>query len=245
MPEEGTEQTFTRTLKLPDGKEQTYEAASEQELLDKIFNAHQSSVTALKDRERQIHDNKAEIERARAEMTRLQMLQKPDVQSDGGFKTDDYYQMWADQNRGPDAATDYMLKAKYGISLKELASSAKELKELKETLSAQTAVQGFHARHQDFPATDEASTMIRDRVNQLVSNGFPVHADTIDLAYTQLIREGSITPTTPETTEEEQSRGAGAPPVTTRTVPDATPEIDWDSLSTEDMEKKLREVGML
>lgn len=234
--------TVKKVLKLPDGKEQVYEAATEQELLNKVFEAHQSGVNALKNREEQIFDNKSAIAAKDAEIARLQEPKPAPPQT--GSMVEEYYRIWADPARGPSQADDFSMKRQYGVTMKDLVEGYNKVTNLAKTVDSGNAVQQFHGRHQDFPATPEAGRLLNERANQFVQSGHPLDVETLSMAYEQLVREGAIERVKPAEAETKH-RGADAPPTggPGTAGEQEIEDFDWDGLSTPDMNKKLREQG--
>jgi len=241
------DEKFTRTLNLPGGGTQTYEADTEQALLDKVFEAHQAGVTALKDREHQIYTHKENETRLQTELDSRPAPVVPAVPSSTDAYSDQtYYQIWADPNQGPRVANEYLLK--FDTAHQKLLKRVEQSDQMVGMIQESSAVQNFHAMHPDYPATPEAANVLRTRFEQLQAKGFPTDAGTYDLAFTQLVREKAITPQAvkPVGEGDPANRGAGAPPAGGGEGggPPAGDDLpDFDAMSTEEHQKWLVDNG--
>jgi hypothetical protein len=177
------------TIDLPDGRQQVYEADTPEELLTKVNNAHQESVRAMKTRENENADLRRQIQQPESTQPAQQPTSPTATPNTGnGFNNEYYYQLLA---RDPIGASEYLDHHRYGFNPKDKFTSVDQFAQTRERISESMEVQEFHRRVPDFPATQDAAYAVNNRINQL---GMGVSANSLELAWHQLVKEGTVQP---------------------------------------------------
>lgn len=238
---EGDTQTPTKhryTIDLADGKTQTYEADTETELLEKVNGAHQESVRAMKIRERENAQLRNQIDTQPAPAapptaTPAAAPAAPSADPRKQFSPDHYYQMLSSD---PIAAQDYLDHFRYGFDPREKWKSLDRFEQTNQHLTDSMSVQEFHRRIPDFPATEEAAEALNNRVQQL---GMGVSANSLELAWHQLVRDGAVEPSS-----NEESAEAMAPPATESVSRSAGDDaFDPYNVSMDELRKRIATEG--
>jgi hypothetical protein len=160
-----------------------------------------------------------------------------------GFDRDLYYKKLNDD---PMEAQDYLDAHRFGLSdpsqvRQRFAYIGQKIDELDGNMLAGSFLQQ-HA--EDFPAGPESAKVLRDRIQQLSSSGYPTTIDTMNMAYNQLIEEGKIKPNEPQREEQRDEPnpslvGAGQHDIPESEVKKA------ETMNDKDLEAYLRSKGML
>lgn len=228
---------FTYDLQLPDGRTQTYEGDTMEELMGHVNKAHTEAVKALKDREAENATERQKREQAEARLQQIQssVAGAPPTQSAPAFDREVYYQKLA---QDPIEAQNYLDTARFGKPLSDRLQALDRLQASQAQQAQINAVQQFHSRVTDFPATPEAATALQARAQELGG----ISAQNLELAHYQLIREGVYKPV-----EEKADEQRGTPPPSTEgegfnhgDQPTGFDPYD-EKLSTEELREKIIE----
>lgn len=161
----------------------------------------------------------------------------------GAFNKEQY---WKLMNEDPVTAQNYLDAFRFGISdPSQVPQTFVNMNESISRFEGEAVAAAFLQQHyEDFPGGIDAAKSLRMRVEELGKQGYPMRLDTLNMAYSQLVSEGSIKPLEKKEREEREEpppalRGAGQ-----HDVPQA--ELDKaENMSTQELEKFLRTKGMI
>lgn len=204
---------------------------------------------ALKTLTKMVEDNSAAVRQREAETRELrELLVKQRQQTSGepvAFDPKQYFEIW---ERNPQDALLYQLQALFGFetpqevqgTLQEMYNSSQEWRDARE-------IGLFYGRCPDYLPTNENAEILLTRLNE---QGREPTADNYEMVFRQLTAEGRLKPASvPGATGEgaAQSPPTTPPPQIGVGAGEVSP--DWirqfESLSTADQEKLLREKGLL
>ncbi len=147
-------------------------------------------------------------------------------------------------NSDPVAAQNYLDAFRFGLpDPSQVPAHFQRMNaEIEKNRGDSLGMQFIQQHYQDFPASPESAQVLADRVKQLNEQGHPFTLDTMNLAYSQLVDSGKITPLEQKAAEENEPNpslsGAGA------AIADA--EIQKaETMSDDDLRKYLISKGML
>lgn len=166
---------------------------------------------ALKVAAKMIEDNSKAYRETKASLDTLQTQYstvqqqiealKPKETPDG-FDKDRYYQLL---NENPIAAQNYVDSYRFGIGDPEAVPARfNEMYEKVTALDGQTLAAGFVNNHPEFPQDAEAAKALTERVKMLRGAGHPVSPDTMELAWSQLVNEGTVKPIDDDTKDDDE-----------------------------------------
>ncbi len=253
MPETTTAPTGATTttptpyeLTLADGT--VIKAANQDEAIKVMAKMKVDTANAL----REAKENAEQLRQQNANLTaQINAAPKPQPakpQEKNGFDNDRY---WTLLNSDPMEAQNYLDAHRFGIEdpkqvPQQFAQMRQEVSEMRQQA---IAAQFYQHRAEEFPAEPQAVRSVSQRFQELVNQGFPANALTLDFGYTQLVNEGAIKPlekkpaATGTTAEPEQQpnpalTGAGG-------TPPADSELDkFSKMNSTEMEAWLRDKGM-
>jgi len=177
-----------------------------------------------------------------AQVEQLRQQSQPKPQNNGGYDKDHY---WKLMNEDPMLAQNYLDAHRFGIeNPEEVPTTFRRLQEdVQKNRGDQLGTLFIQQHYEDFPATPESADKLAKRVKELSDQGYPLTLDTMNLAYSKLIDEGSIKPLETKPREQEEPNpslgGSGA---------SAIPETELakaEQMPTDELEKYLRAKGML
>jgi hypothetical protein len=187
----------------------------------------------------QIDDTRTQLEQVRAEQQRLTEASRPKPQP-GEFNKDAYYKLL---NEDPVNAQNYLDAYRFGLQRPdEVPQHFQRMEQRINSFEQQALAAAFLQQHDDFPQTADAAQTLTGRLEALYNQGYPATVDTLNMAWGQLTNEGRIKPieTRPEPEEElPVSPGGGSSDISTAEM------NKFESMSTDQMEKYLREKGVL
>lgn len=218
-------------IKLGDGS--VIKGANLEEAIQNAAKRVEDNVSAYRTEKQKREEAEAEASRLRTELE----SKTPQTTGDG-FQKDRYYQLL---NEDPIAAQNYVDQYRFGVQ--DPVAAFNGMRQSVDAIQQQAVAAAFSAIHaEDFPATPEAARELTRRTEQLVNQGFRYGIETVNYAYDQLVKEGTIKPL-------EQEEDAPNPPnpslsgASGTAVPDDVARAE--SLSDADLEKLLRSRGVL
>ena len=192
-------------LTLGDGT--VVKAPNVEEAFKVVAKMKEDTAAALRDAKAQLatiqseRDNYAQqVESVRQQQERANQV------ANGGYSKEYYYKLL---NEDPMAAADYLDAYRYDLPQEQVRQTFIGVRQNVDNLVYQSVTSSFLAQHaEDYPQGDkEAARAMVGRMKQLVDNGLPVTADTMNYAYTQLVGEGTIKPL-----QQVQDETPDAPP---------------------------------
>lgn len=133
-------------------------------------------------------------------------LRKP-PQSNSGFDKQKYFQLLNDD---PVMAQNYVDAHRFGIS--DPAGVPQYFQQMAQDISTtrqEALAAAFLNQHsQDFPATADAAKILRSQFESLIASGYPATLDTLNMAYSQAVDAGSITPLEQKETQRDEPNPA-------------------------------------
>jgi len=227
-------------LTLGDGT--VVKAPNVEEAFKVVAKMKEDTAAALRDAKAQLatiqseRDNYAQqVESVRQQQERANQV------ANGGYSKEYYYKLL---NEDPMAAADYLDAYRYDLPQEQVRQTFIGVRQNVDNLVYQSVTSSFLAQHaEDYPQGDkEAARAMVGRMKQLVDNGLPVTADTMNYAYTQLVGEGTIKPL-----QQVQDETPDAPPSMSRPGMSIS---DSEASKAEQMDDKqlaalLRSKGML
>lgn len=156
------------------------------------------------------------------------------------FNRDHYYQLL---NQDPIEAQNYIDRHRFGVD--NPVESFNYMRQSVDSLTQQTVAASFLQQHaDDFPAGDaEAAKRLTERVTNLTNEGMPFNVRTLNLAYSELIQEGTIKPV-----EKTQDEVIVPNPSLTGGSSQAASQAELskiENMSDKDLEALLRSKGLL
>ena len=218
-------------IKLGDGS--VIKGANLEEAIQNAAKRVEDNVTAYRSEKQKREEAEAEAARLRHELE----AKTPPTQTDG-FAKDRYYQLL---NEDPIAAQNYMDQHRFGVN--DPVAAFNGMRQSVDAIQQQAVAAAFSAIHSDdFPATPEAARALTQRTEQLVGQGFRYGIETVNYAYDQLVREGTIKPL-----EKVDDAPLTPNPSLTGTTGNAMPDdvARAEQMSDADLEKLLRSRGVL
>jgi len=203
---------------------------------------------ALKVAAKMIEDNSAAYRETKASLdtmqTQYQTLEqrieamKPKPEPTNGFDKDKYYQLLHDD---PIRAQNYLDGQRFGVPADEVPQYFTGMYQKVTAMEGESLAAGFVNRHQEFPQDTDSAKALTDRVVQLRNMGHPTSAETMELAYQQLVNEGSIKPVEKQEDKEEipPSLGGSGSNMSEADVKKA------ETMSNKELEAFLKSKGML
>ena len=172
------------------------------------------------------------------EQTINSLSQKPEPKQVDrtGFDKDEYYRLL---NADPVAANDYYFQYRFGRNPEEFNAEYQRYGNMVTELEQKTIAAAFAAQHvDDFPYTPEAAATLRQRVQDLNSQGVPFNLETMNYAYSALVSEGKIKPV------EKQDEPEPNPSLKGSQV-ELEPDVaKAESMSNAELEKLMKKHGM-
>lgn len=175
---------------------------------------------ALKVAAKMIEDNSKAYRETKASLDTLQgsyNTMQQEIQSlkpkpsENGFSNDKYFQLL---HEDPIGAQNYLDANRFGIpDPRNVPEYFTGMYQKVTAMEGNSLAAGFVNKHQDFPQDNASAQALTQRVQQLRSQGHPTTLDTMDMAYNQLVLEGTIKPMEAEPEREEvppSLTGAGA-----------------------------------
>lgn len=203
---------------------------------------------ALKVAAKMIEDNSKAYRETKASLdslqTNYQSLEqrieslKPKPEPTNGFDKDKYYQLLHDD---PIRAQNYLDGSRFGVPADDVPQYFIGLSQKVTAMEGESLAAGFVNRHQEFPQDNDSAKALTNRVVQLRNMGHPTSAETMELAYQQLVNEGSIKPMEKEPEREEIPPSLGG---SGGTMSDAEVK-KAESMSNKELEAFLKSKGML
>lgn len=218
-------------IKLGDGS--VIKGANLEEAIQNAVKRVEDNVSAYKTEKQKREEFEAEAARLRHELEA-----KTQPASTDGFSKDRYYQLL---NEDPISAQNYMDQYRFGVQ--DPVAAFNGMRQSVDAIQQQAVAAAFSAVHaDDFPATQEAARALTKRTEELVNQGFRYGLETVNYAYDQLVREGSIKPL--EKVEEQPNTPNPSLTGSTGTaIPDDVARAE--QMSDADLEKLLRARGVL
>lgn len=188
--------------------------------------------------------NALKAERERRELLENQFAQtqaevealKAPKHKDGEFDKGRYYQLLNDD---PIEAQNYLDVFRFGTP--DPVGRFDEIGQKVDSLYQQNLTASFWAQHPEFPGGKEAARAMTSRVQELIQNGHPLVGETMELAYSQLVREETIKPVEQKTEDERPnpslSAGSGGGP---NIIDDAK----IQNMNDEQLKAYMRSVGV-
>jgi len=157
---------------------------------------------ALKVAAKMIEDNSAAYRETKAQYDTLQSQfqtqqqqidsLKPKEPANGNFNNDHYFKLL---HEDPVSAANYLDASRFGIQNPgDVPSHFAGMYQKISALDGQTLATGFVNAHPEFPQDAMSSQALTQRVQDLNRAGHPVALDTMELAFSQLVREERIKP---------------------------------------------------
>lgn len=118
------------------------------------------------------------------------------------FDKQHYYEML---NSDPMAAQDYLDAFRFGLKPEQVRPTFIQMNQDIGVVRQNLVVNQFTQQHiDDYPAGDaNAAKSLTRRVEELVTQGYPFDVRTLNLAYGELVNEGTIKPNTPKTEDDQ------------------------------------------
>lgn len=218
-------------IKLGDGS--VIKGSNLEEAIQNAVKRVEDNVSAYKTERQKREEAEMEAARLRGELE----ARTPPASSDA-FAKDRYYQLL---NEDPIAAQNYLDQYRFGVQ--DPVAAFNGMRQSVDAIQQQAVAAAFSAIHaDDFPATPDAASALTRRTEQLVGQGFRYGIETVNYAYDQLVREGTIKPLekadeVPNTPNPSLSGATG------NAIPDDVARAE--SMSDADLEKMLRARGVL
>lgn len=196
----------------------------------------------IEDNSKAYRETKASLDTLQGEFgtvrTQLDEMRKPKDNGGGGFDKDKYYQLLSND---PLSAQNYLDGARFGVSPDSVPQYFTGMYEKITKFEGQTLGAGFAAAHPDFPNDEESAQVMTERVKQLVASGHPADYNTMDMAWSQLVRDGKIKPIEKQDDQDDAPpslRGSGG-------VIGDEEMSKFEQMDTKQMEAFLRSKGVL
>lgn len=251
MPEVTTQPTTATPtpyeLTLADGS--VIKAANQDEAIKVMAKMKVDTANALREQREKAEQLQQQNASLTAQINAAPKPQPAKPQDKNGFDNDRY---WTLLNTEPMEAQNYLDAHRFGIEDPKLVPQQfNQMRQEVSEMRQQTIAAQFYQHHaEDFPPEPQAVRSVSQRFQELVGQGFPANALTLDYGYKQLVEEGTIKPlekkptaTTTTTTENTESAnpaltGAGG-------APPADSELDkFAQMNATEMEAYLRSKGM-
>ena len=155
--------------------------------------ALKSAAKIIEDNVKYSRETKAQLEQLQQQFNTVQQqvqAQKPKPESSNGFAKDKYYQLL---NEDPLEAQNYLDAYRFGISdPDQVPQRFNQMYEKISQLDGANLAASFANAHPEFPSDTESANKLTERVRILNGMGHPADVHTLDLAWQQLLTEGTV-----------------------------------------------------
>ena len=210
----------------------------------KAENAEEALKVAAKmieDNSRAYRETKSSLDSVQSQMQSLQQqIEQQRKPADmNAFQKDEYYKLLNDD---PIEAQNYLDAHRFGISNpSQVPQRFNEMYEKISVLDGQTLAASFTNNHPEFPSDPEAAKALTDRIKVLQLQGHPTDMHTMDIAWNQLVNEGTVKPIE---TQQQQDELPPSPGGTGAVISDSDLQ-KIDTMDTKQLEAYLKSKGML
>lgn len=160
-----------------------------------------------------------------------------------GYSQEKYFQLL---NEDAMAAADYLDAHRFGIGdpSQVRPTFLKMQTDISQTRQEAMAAQFIQQHYEDFPQTPEAAKDLRMRFENLMSEGYPATLDTLNMAYSRAVSDGTIKPIEQKAEPERQEAnpslaGSGAQGITDEEA------SKIDRMSDSELEAYMKQKGLL
>lgn len=222
-------------VKLGDGS--VVKADNIEEAFQKVAKMKEDTAAELKRTRDELQGFKSQFEDfQRKEQEREVAARRQEAVKDGKFDSERYYQLL---NTDPVAANDYYFEYRFGRKPEDFNNEYQRVQQQVSVFEQERVAASFQARHaEEFPATPEAAKAMRQKTEELISQGHPFSTKTLEMAWGELVESGTIKPLEQKEEKEERANpvlaGGGAQ--------EFTP-ADAEKLSDKELEAQLRKMG--
>ena len=232
MPETAPQKEINITL----GDGSVIKADSWEEAVKVAAKMKEDTSAALKTERAEREALKQQLESIQAQMVQANQP-KPDP---NGFDKQRYFELL---NNDPVMAQNYVDAHRFGLGdPSQVPGYFTNMANSISVMEGQMLAGQFLQRHDDFPQSAESAKAVREQFQVLQQQGYPATADTMDMAYQQLVNAGRIKPVElqpePEPETNPSLGGSGS-------IINDTEIAKAEQMSNEDLEKLLRSKGLL
>lgn len=216
-------------LKLESGE--VFTGDSWEDVANKVGASKSPTSIALRDREQQIRDLKAELEKRQEA--------PPPAPADGnGFDNERFFDLWGNS---PLDAIDYAIAYRLGVDPAQVASVLPYTRDVTMAAGANMQTALFHQEYPDFPGGDDAAKLMTDIMNE---EGLDWTSRNLGSVYGRLVSQGKLQPR--KAAEAPSAPESDIPPDVEGQPADLpTNELaDIEALPTDELEKRLAKLGM-
>lgn len=231
----------TTPIKVTLGDGSVVEGATLEEAFKNVSDMKVNTANAWREEKMRAQNAEAEAQRLREENARLK-APAPAPVADGAFSKERYYSLLNDD---PMAAHDYVFEHRFGQKPDDFAAGYQQVAQKVSAFEQQAVAAMFVQQHaDDFPQTAEAAKALRLKTEELISQGHPYGLRTVELAYQETVRDGSIKPVEKQQEQVTERPNPSLSGSGSMSASDA--EIQkFERMTTSEQEAWLRSKGMI